>query len=218
MKTGNVLQTGACGDVVASHNQYGSYTRKRPSRKKRRNKPRTADTDRAERDWRAISALWNRLSEEQYRAWEILSAQERSRRRAGKTSRLPPRNVFFRINNSRASLSLTLVADPPAPGNPGPNPIGPLPHHQPGRPRGHQAGGFGTGPRPHQSLWGGAAKPGRRAWPGLPGAVPAASSARRGVRHHPVVRAEVWRARTWQAGVHSHGGGGQRPAKQSPRN
>ena len=120
------MQTGACGDVVASHNSYGSYVRKRPARKKRRNKPRTADTDRAERDWRAISALWNRLSEEQYRAWEIVAEAERSRRRAGKTSRLPPRNVFFRINNSRASLSLTLLADPPVPANAGPNPVGQL--------------------------------------------------------------------------------------------
>jgi hypothetical protein len=126
MKTGNVVQTGACGDVVASHNSYGSYVRKRPARKKRRNKPRTADTDRAERDWRAISALWNRLSEEQYRAWEIVAEAERSRRRAGKTSRLPPRNVFFRINNSRASLSLTLLADPPVSVNAGPNPVGQL--------------------------------------------------------------------------------------------
>ena len=126
MKTGNVVQTGACGDVVASHNHYGSYHRKRPSRKKRRNKRRTPETDRAEANWRAISALWNNLSEAQYRAWEIATEGERSRPRAGRSSRLPSRNLFFKINNSRASLSLTLLADPPVPADAGPNPVGQL--------------------------------------------------------------------------------------------
>jgi hypothetical protein len=126
MKTGNVLQTGACGDVVASKNRFGQYLRKRPSRQKRRNKRRTADTDRAERDWRAISALWNCLSEEQYRAWGIAADGERSRPRAGQSGRLPPRNFFFKINNSRASLGETLLSDPPTPATAGPNPVGQL--------------------------------------------------------------------------------------------
>ena len=126
MKTGPSLQTGACGDVVASKNQFGQYLRKRPSRQKRRNKRRTADTDRAEGDWRAISALWNTLTEEQYRAWAISSADEHSRPRAGQKGRLPPRTFFFKVNNSRASLGLPLAADPPAPANPGQNPVGQL--------------------------------------------------------------------------------------------
>jgi hypothetical protein len=126
MKTGPTLQTGPCGDVVASKNRYGHYLRKRPSRQKRRNKRRTADTDRAEGDWRAISALWNSLSEEQYRAWEIASEGERSRPRAGQSGRLPPRTFFFKVNNARASLGQPLTADAPAPANPGPNPVGQL--------------------------------------------------------------------------------------------
>jgi hypothetical protein len=126
MKTGPTLQTGPCGDVVASSNRFGQYLRKRPSRQKRRNKPRTADTDRAEGDWRVISALWNKLSEEQYQAWEFAGANERSRPRAGQSGRLPTRNFFFKVNNSRASLGLPLVSDPPVPVNPGPNPVGQL--------------------------------------------------------------------------------------------
>jgi hypothetical protein len=126
MKTGPTLHTGSRGDVVASSNRFGQYLRKRPSRKKRRNKRRTPDTDRAEGDWRAISALWNTLTEEQYQAWEIASADEYSRPRAGQKGRLPPRTFFFKVNNSRASLGLPLTADPPAPANPGPNPVGQL--------------------------------------------------------------------------------------------
>ncbi len=126
MKTGPSLQTGACGDQVASKNRFGQYLRKRPSRKKRRNKPRTADTDRAEADWRAISALWNTLSEEQYRDWEIAADRERSRPRAGQSGRLPPRHYFFKVNNSRASLGQPLISDPPAFTNCGPNPVGQL--------------------------------------------------------------------------------------------
>jgi hypothetical protein len=123
MKTGPTLQTGTCGDVVASSNRFGQYQRKRPSRQKPRNKPRTADIDRAEGNWRAISALWNSLTEEQYRAWELAADGQRSRPRAGQSGRLPPRHYFFKVNNSRASLGLTLVSDPPAPANPGPNPV-----------------------------------------------------------------------------------------------
>lgn len=126
MKTGSTLQTGACGDVVASHNRYGQYVRKRPSRKAPRNKPRTRDTERAEGVWRAIAALWNRLSDEQYRAWDIASERERSRPRAGQSGRLPARNYFFKVNNSRAGLGLKVVADPPASVNAGPNPVGQL--------------------------------------------------------------------------------------------
>jgi len=120
------MQTGACGDQVASRNPFGQYLRKRPSRQKRRNKRRTADTDRAEGDWRAISALWNTLSEEQYRGWDIASENERSRSRAGQSGRLPPRTFFFRVNNARASLGQPLTADAPAPANPGSNPVGQL--------------------------------------------------------------------------------------------
>jgi len=126
MKTGSVLQTGACGDIVASKNRYGQYLRKRPSRGKRRNKRRTADTDRAEANWRAVSALWNNLTEAQYHAWEIASAQERSRPRAGQSGRLPARTFFFKINNARASLGQNLLADPPVPADPAPNPVGQL--------------------------------------------------------------------------------------------
>ena len=126
MKTGPTLHTGSCGDVVASTNRFGQYLRKRPSRKKPRNKPRTADTDRTEADWRAISALWNKLTEEQYRAWDLAAADERSRPRAGQSGRLPTRNFFFKVNNARASLGQPLAADPPAPTTPGPNPVGPL--------------------------------------------------------------------------------------------
>jgi hypothetical protein len=126
MKTGSTLQTGACGEVVASTNKFGQYVRKRPSRKKRRNKPRTADIDRTEGDWRALAALWNTLSEEQYRAWEIASEGERSRPRAEQSGRLPPRQFFFKVNNSRASLGLPPLADPPVPADPGPNPVGRL--------------------------------------------------------------------------------------------
>jgi hypothetical protein len=123
MKTGPTLKTGACGDVVASTNRFGQYVRKRPSRKKRRNKPRTADTDRAEADWRATSALWESLTEDQYRAWAIAAASERSRPRAGQSGRLSPRHYFFQVNNSRASLGLPRIADPPPPANPGSNPV-----------------------------------------------------------------------------------------------
>jgi hypothetical protein len=123
MKTGPTLQIGSCGDVVASTNRFGQYVRKRPSRKKRRNKPRTADIDRAESDWRAISALWDSLTEEQYRAWEIAATDERSRPRAGQSGRLPPRLFFFKVNNSRASLGQPPVSEPPPPANPGPNPV-----------------------------------------------------------------------------------------------
>jgi hypothetical protein len=126
MKTGPTLQTGTCGDVVASSNRFGQYVRKRPSRQKPRNKPRTADIDRAEGNWRAISALWNSLTEEQYRAWELAADGQRSRPRAGQSGRLPPRHYFFKVNNSRASLGLTLLADPPVSANPGPNPVGQL--------------------------------------------------------------------------------------------
>lgn len=126
MKTGPTLQTGPCGDVVASKNPFGQYLRKRPSRQKRRNKSRTADTDRAEGVWRAISALWDSLAEEQYRAWEIAAADERSRPRAGQSGRLPPRTFFFKINSSRASFGQALVSDPPTPANYGPNPVGQL--------------------------------------------------------------------------------------------
>jgi hypothetical protein len=126
MKTGPTHQTGPCGDVVATRNQFGHYVRKRPSRRKPRNKPRTADTDRSEADWRAISALWNKLSENQYRDWDIAASNERSRPRAGQSGRLPTRNFFFKVNNARASLGQPLVADPPAPANPGPNPVGQL--------------------------------------------------------------------------------------------
>ncbi len=126
MKTGPTLQTGACGDVVATRNRFGQYLRKRPSRKKRRNKPRTADTDRTEGDWRAISALWDTLTEEQYRAWGIAAEGERSRPRAGQSGRLPPRHYFFKVNNSRASLGQPLIANPPLRVNAGPNPVGQL--------------------------------------------------------------------------------------------
>jgi hypothetical protein len=126
MKTGPTHNTGPRGDVVASSNSFGQYLRKRPSRQKRRNKPRTADTDRAEGDWRAISRLWNTLSKEQYRAWDIASENERSRKRAGQSGRLPPRTFFFKVNNSRASLGLPLTADPPVAVDPGPNPVGQL--------------------------------------------------------------------------------------------
>jgi hypothetical protein len=126
MKTGPTLQTGVCGDMVASKNQFGQYLRKRPSHQKPRNKPRTADTDRAEGDWRAISALWESLTEEQYRAWEIAAEGERSRPRAGQSGRLPPRTFFFKLNSSRASLGQTMVSDPPTPANCGPNPVGQL--------------------------------------------------------------------------------------------
>jgi hypothetical protein len=126
MKTGPSFQTGPCGDKVASRNRYGHYLRKRPSRKKRRNKPRTPDTDRAENDWRAISRLWNTLTAEQYRAWDIASEDEHSRRRAGQSGRLPPRTFFFKVNNARASLGQPLTADVPASEKPGPNPVGQL--------------------------------------------------------------------------------------------
>jgi len=126
MKTGPTLQTGPCGDMVASKNQFGQYLRKRPSRQKPRNKPRSADIDRAESDWRAISVLWNSLTEEQYRAWGISADGERSRPRAGQSGRLSPRHFFFKLNNSRASLGLTLLADPPLAAKAGPNPVGQL--------------------------------------------------------------------------------------------
>jgi hypothetical protein len=71
-----VLRTGPCGGLTASHSRYGQYLRKRPSCKRRRNKPRTADSP--ERDWRARSALWNSLSGE-HRGWEIAADGERSR-------------------------------------------------------------------------------------------------------------------------------------------
>jgi hypothetical protein len=121
MKTGSTLQTGACGDVIASTGRFGQYVRKRPSRRKRRNKRRTVGTDRAEEDWRAIAALWNNLSEEQYRAWDIASEPEHSRPRAGQSGRLPPRNYFFKVNNSRASLGQPLLSDPPVAAESGPN-------------------------------------------------------------------------------------------------
>jgi len=123
MKTRNVPQSGACGDVVASHNRYGQYLRKRPSGKKRRNKPHTADTDRAEANWRALSALWNTLSEEQYRAWDIAADQERSRPRNGQGGRLTGRAFFFKINSARASLGLEPLTRPPAHVGYYPNPV-----------------------------------------------------------------------------------------------
>jgi hypothetical protein len=126
MKTGPTLHTGPRGDVVASSNRFGQYLRRRPSRQKRRNKRRTADTDRAEADWRSIAALWNTLSEDQYRAWEIASEGEHSRPRAGQSGRLPPRTFFFKVNNSQASLGLPMTADPPVAADPGPNPVGQL--------------------------------------------------------------------------------------------
>ncbi len=126
MKTGSSLQTGACGDLVASKNRFGQYVRKRPSRKKRRNKPHTADIDRTEADWRTISALWESLTEEQYRAWELAADGERSRPRAGQSGRLHPRLFFFKVNTSRASLGQPLLADPAPRTEPGPNPVGQL--------------------------------------------------------------------------------------------
>jgi hypothetical protein len=124
MKTGTSMNTGARGDVVASTNRFGQYQRRRPSRKKRRNKPRTPETDRAERDWRTLAALWNSLSAEQYRAWAIACEGERTRSRAGQSGRLPVRNFFFKVNNSRGSLGLSFVKDPPPRVEAGPNPVG----------------------------------------------------------------------------------------------
>jgi hypothetical protein len=126
LKTRNLPQSGTRGDIVASHNLYGYYLRQRPSAKKRRNKPRTADTDRTEGDWRAISALWNTLSDQQYDAWAIASSYERSRPRLGQSGRLPPRTFFFKVNSARASLGQPFIADPPARATPGPNPVGQL--------------------------------------------------------------------------------------------
>ena len=123
MKTGPTLQTGARGDMVASRNAFGNYIRKRPARTKLRNKVRTPGADRAEAAWRAISASWNRLTEEQYRAWAIAAEGERTRPRGGQSGRMPTRTLFFKVNMSRTSLGLPLVSVPPAPVDANPNPV-----------------------------------------------------------------------------------------------
>ena len=219
MKTGPTLQTGACGDVVATRNRFGQYLRKRPSRKKRRNKPRTADTDRAEGDWRAISALWNTLTEEQYRAWEIAARDERSRPRAGQSGRLPPRHYFFKVNNSRASLGQPLIADPPSackcrPESSRPTPVSPTAATvwSSGWTFRESRATQSKSMRPPPQNRGRARCGDFRVLGSLP------PQTQRRERHHPALHPKVWRARARQAGLHSHRGRSQRPPNQSAGN
>jgi hypothetical protein len=113
MKIRKTPQSGACGDTVVSRNHHGYHMRRRPARTKPRNKPHTPAIDRSEHVWRTLAALWNSLTEEQYRAWDRAAAQEHTRTRNGERSSLTAREFFYRVNSSRASLGLDPVASPP---------------------------------------------------------------------------------------------------------
>jgi hypothetical protein len=109
MKELNVPRSGKMGDVVARKNRYGQYLSQAPSK----GKFRTAARDRAEANWARIAHAWETLTDEQFNAWERYGAQNRSRRRMGRSSRLSGWNSFFKVNNERLALGLELLTEPP---------------------------------------------------------------------------------------------------------
>jgi hypothetical protein len=78
----------------------------------RRKRP-TAGQRRAWGEWRALSAAWNNLTEEQRRSWNEYAQKNRRGGQAALGRRSTGRRFFMRANSRRLALGQNLLSDPP---------------------------------------------------------------------------------------------------------
>jgi hypothetical protein len=127
MKTIDVPSSGALGDIVASRNHYGPYTRRRlRPRKGRRTKRATVAQRNTQAEKRAVAKALAALSETQIQAWVCAAEDVLSRTCLGKRWPITWQTYFHKVNDPRAGFGQEVLMDPPPRGKFGRNPVGGL--------------------------------------------------------------------------------------------
>lgn len=104
------VASGSAGDLVASHNQYGPYTRRRVTPID----PATRLQDARRRHLANVSWRWiNILTAAQRRAWRTYAANMTYVNRVGGPYRVHAQASFVRCNASRLDPAIGWVNDPP---------------------------------------------------------------------------------------------------------
>ena len=119
MKAFDIPKSGKRGSVVAFKSRFGQIEREHtPSRK-----PRTAAQLRSQSDFRAASAGWNYLTEDQRKAWRAYGRNVRSHPQGGQSGPLTGQMLYTAINRNQAALGLPPLDYPPERPQFGPNPV-----------------------------------------------------------------------------------------------
>ncbi len=122
MKILDIPQSGTSGVSVSVQSRFGQFRRALVVPKD----PRTNDQVRVRSALGRFSALWNKLTDEQRRLWNVRAGEVRSHPRLGKNGRLSGQQLFVKINCILASVGKPMVTTPTArPGFPA-NPVGAL--------------------------------------------------------------------------------------------
>jgi hypothetical protein len=122
MKILDIPQSGTCGISVSVQSRFGQFRRALVVPKD----PRTNDQVRVRSALGRFSALWNKLTDEQRRLWNVRASEVRSHPRLGKNGRLTGQQLFVKINCILASVGKPMVISPPDRPRFPANPVGAL--------------------------------------------------------------------------------------------
>ncbi len=122
MRIRDVPQRGRRGKLIASRNRAGQYLREEAPVKNRR----TPAQQRARGSLGKFARLWNRITEEQRRAWRKLAPEARSRPWQGQSGPLDGPQLFKKLNTVLELCGRPPLLDPPPLPQFASNPVGDL--------------------------------------------------------------------------------------------
>jgi hypothetical protein len=110
MKIKSIPKRGRKGSVIYSETRHGKVARQYVQPRN----PRTAEQQAHRSNFRAVTARWQTLTQEQRLAWCVAAAGRYFLNEEGRQVRLNGQNLFVRLNTRRADLGLPQFDLPPA--------------------------------------------------------------------------------------------------------